>query len=244
MIRFLFLITCVFIERSLAEEPTGTILPEVINNSSIAKPFYNITRAEAQSESETKVTTHPSSLRLHTIESYKSINDKPPADIDILNDSSEVDDIGGTSFKDFALPNNVHEDPSTHPEDNKTTKHVFKVPKNRNKKTMSQGNLNFATNEFSSGLSNSTLYQNYFHAFEKLYDHFVWDTSSFRNVNYLCSESISIYLSALKEHTSWALKVSDASGKYRGLFFFENDYWLGKHHIFGIDSRFNKYLDN
>jgi hypothetical protein len=39
----------------------------------------------------------------------------------------------------------------------------------------------------------------------------------------------------------WALKVSDASGRYRGMFFFDNSYWLGsKEFCEDIDSEYRE----
>ena len=232
---YLIILTFYLIQISTTQEQTGTIS---ISNNSYAQ-------VETQSESEIKLTsTHPTSARLRTDENYKTLSNKSSVDIDILNDSSEVDDFSdtgqktvGLGFDDFVSPKMLSKQSALPPSqfnELKLIKNVFKVPKTRNKKTLPQSLSSLygdpaMFDRLSNGYSNLTRYQNYFHAFSSLFDHFLWNVSSYSTtLNNLCTEDVNIYLNDLKLHVNWALKASDASGKYRGLFFFDNDYWLGK----------------
>lgn len=242
MIPFKALLISCLIQISTAQDQTGTVSQHVISDSKFAKPLNNKSHAGALSESEIAVTsTHPSGARLRADENYKTPSRKSD-DIDIMNDSSEdLSDANqklGLGFDDFVLPKAVEKEfsPLSYLDQLKSMENVFKVPKSRNKKTLPQPLRSSQvdpsmTEPFSFG-GNLTQYQNDFHAFTSLYDHFLWNSSSFTAVNNLCLEDIKKYLNALKSHASWAIKVSDASGKYRGLFFFDNDYWLGKSMIY------------
>lgn len=241
MILVIILLTSCAYHLSSAKEQAGNISPQTISNSSFVKSFYNKTHADTQSESETNVTsTHPS-VRLQTDDNSETLSNNSTVDIDALNDSSEVYDnsdtsqtLGSPGLDDLVLPKVFEESssPLSHLGQLKATKNVFKVPKTKNKKTLRQPLKSLhgdpTIKDSSAEYSNITRNQNYFHSFTSLYDHFLWDTSSFAKVNNVCVEDINIYLKALKGHASWALKASDASGKYRGLFLFDNDYWLGK----------------
>ncbi|XP_025833291.1 nose resistant to fluoxetine protein 6 [Agrilus planipennis] len=60
-----------------------------------------------------------------------------------------------------------------------------------------------------------------------LYNHHNWESRlhSVENIN--CRTDMRLYLNELNNGTTWAIKMNDASGRYDGLFFFGNDYWLG-----------------
>ncbi|XP_055548848.1 O-acyltransferase like protein isoform X2 [Wyeomyia smithii] len=67
-----------------------------------------------------------------------------------------------------------------------------------------------------------------FHLFTELYDHHLWNTTTYRHkLSYDCAVDMDIYLEQLRQQRNWALQVSDSSGRYAGLSFFGNDFWLG-----------------
>lgn len=99
--------------------------------------------------------------------------------------------------------------------------HVFKVSNLKHKKTIPQ-----ARTSDNDAVNRKNQY-NSFHLFTDMFDHFEWKKESLTLLSKFCLEDINKYLEALRRSEEWALKASDASGRYRGLFFFENDYWLG-----------------
>ncbi|XP_053691457.1 uncharacterized protein LOC128739974 [Sabethes cyaneus] len=67
-----------------------------------------------------------------------------------------------------------------------------------------------------------------FHLFTELYDHYLWNITAYKyKLSYDCAVDMDIYLQQLRRQENWALKVSDSSGRYAGLSFFGNDFWLG-----------------
>ncbi|KAK3913370.1 Nose resistant to fluoxetine protein 6 [Frankliniella fusca] len=44
-----------------------------------------------------------------------------------------------------------------------------------------------------------------------------------------CRGQLRTYLNALDNGTTWAVQMTDASGRYSSQFFFGNDFWLGSH---------------
>ncbi|CRK99548.1 CLUMA_CG012865, isoform A [Clunio marinus] len=84
-----------------------------------------------------------------------------------------------------------------------------------------------------------------FHAFTQLFDHFMWNIGSFKTLlNGKCFNDVQIYLNELKMSTAWGLRISDASGRYRGQFFFLNDFWLGsKQFCYNINNEFKNSVN-
>lgn len=95
-------------------------------------------------------------------------------------------------------------------------------------------------------------YNSVFQMFINMYDHYFWNAEDLaRNISKDCADDLRTYLEDLKMGKIWALKgknlyhkilreifrtsrlitksllVSDASGRYNGLSFFDNDSWLG-----------------
>lgn len=67
-----------------------------------------------------------------------------------------------------------------------------------------------------------------FHLFINLYDHHLWDREKIRaNVTEKCGKDMKSYLSKLRHGYPIALKASDSSGRYGGIYFFGNDFWMG-----------------
>ncbi|XP_031632725.1 uncharacterized protein LOC116346685 [Contarinia nasturtii] len=61
-----------------------------------------------------------------------------------------------------------------------------------------------------------------------LYDQYEWDADELRKVlSPRCASDMYVYLDALIKGKIWAAKASDASGRYRGQFMFDNNHWLG-----------------
>lgn len=161
--------------------------------------------------------------------------------IDLLNNSAEVlddDDELRLKFDDFVPQKELQKSIGFAPQ-NDSNANVFKVPKSKIKKTISVVKHSSIKNEpiindfnseflFAVNDGNLTNYDTYFHAFTHLFDHNKWNTNTFSlDISKACLRDVQIYLNALHISTDWALKVSDASGRYRGLFYFENAYWLG-----------------
>lgn len=183
------------------------------------------------------------------------LNDSAEVIDDALNDDA-IDGLAGipikkegSRFDEFVLPDEftkTHETSSKVPHsDEKYFVNVFKVPKSKTKKTLPQtqstrslGHSSIrnepSVNDFNGEKlfalpdGNFSRYQNYFHAFTNLYDHNFWDANAFvGSISKDCLSDVKIYLNDLRESKDWAIKVADASGRYRGQFYFENDYWLG-----------------
>jgi hypothetical protein len=181
-------------------------------------------------------------------DNYKKVLADSSATLDLLNDSAEVNDDDelslnekgtGLKFDDFVPQKELQKSIGFGPIINDSLANVYKVPKSKNKKTIStikhssmknEPVVNDFNSEFFFALNdgNLTSYDTYFHAFTHLYDHNNWNTNTFSlDVSKACLKDVQIYLNALHLSRDWAVKVSDASGKYRGLFYFENAFWLG-----------------
>lgn len=219
----------------------------LFNSSAISEPLNEKTQVEAQSESEITVTSRhalKSNTSLRLDKNYATLENDSSDDLDLLNDSAEVDDTiatgSSTGFEisgnddEIVLPKRWMEAPTVEPKQAGSKKNIFKVPKSRNKKTLPQSNMNSIAlmnyDDLSKNVndeSSHSSYKNYFHALASIYDHFLWNTSSFNTVTRSCIKDVNLYITDLKAAKSWALKASDASGRYRGLFFSDNDYWLG-----------------
>ncbi|XP_065094144.1 O-acyltransferase like protein-like [Ochlerotatus camptorhynchus] len=112
------------------------------------------------------------------------------------------------------------------PADRVSTKKIYKYIR-KGAKNQTYGNLPIPASVMSDQemQSNPT---NYFHLFMNLYDHHSWDISVFKNeLSYDCAVDMDIYLAQLVASQLWAMQVCDSSGRYGGLSFFGNDYWLG-----------------
>lgn len=217
-------------------DQTGTASPQLTAfDKSLAGKF-----ADA-SESETATTTRrPLESKLQLNEHVKSLlYGDSTVDLDLINDSAEVDESFGTSDSiledELKLPKKTEQSSFQMPID--STKNVFKVPRPKTKKFRQHlvsgpisGDLtsnNFMSDFLTDALNTSVKHDNYFHAFMNMYDHFLWNNSSMSGLSKTCFQDISFYINELKASKDWALKASDASGRYRGQFFFDNDFWLG-----------------
>ena len=70
--------------------------------------------------------------------------------------------------------------------------------------------------------------QNNFEIFTNLYNHNLWTVNNDKsNVSFECSSVLENYLLSLKNSTIWAVKASDASGRYRGNYLMKNTFWMG-----------------
>lgn len=182
-------------------------------------------------------------------DNYKQMLTESSSELDLLNDSAEVidddasssvtDKNSGLKFDDFVPEKELKKSIGYGPLPNDSFVNVYKVPKSKSKKTISTIKHSSIKNEpiindFNSELlfavndGNLTTYDTYFHAFTHLFDHNKWNANTFSlDVNKPCLKDVQIYLNALHMSLPWAVKVSDASGRYRGQFYFENAYWLG-----------------
>jgi hypothetical protein len=175
-------------------------------------------------------------------ENYKRLLGDSSGVLEILNDSSEITDDGkdiALKFDDFVpkkeLALSLGDEKSSL---GSNFMNVFKVPKTKTKKTLSSRLSSLknepVVNDFNSELlftvndGNMTDYDTYFHAFTHLYDHSRWNVNSFSlDITKTCRKDMQTYLNDLNLSRDWAVKVNDASGKYRGMFFFDNSFWLG-----------------
>lgn len=183
-------------------------------------------------------------------DNYKQMLTDSSSELDLLNDSAEVldddalsssitDKNSGLKFDDFVPEKELKNSIGYGPLKNDSFMNVYKVPKSKNKKTISTVKHSSIKNEpvmndfnseflFAVNDGNLTTYDTYFHAFTHLFDHNKWIPNTFSlDVNKACLKDVQIYLNALHISIPWAVKVSDASGRYRGLFYFDNVYWLG-----------------
>ncbi|GJQ82042.1 hypothetical protein Trydic_g6918 [Trypoxylus dichotomus] len=69
--------------------------------------------------------------------------------------------------------------------------------------------------------------------FGKLYNHHYWGKQISVLDEENCQKHMNEYIVALKNGTSWASKMYDASGRYNSHFFFGNDFWLGSSTLCG-----------
>lgn len=238
-----FIILSFTLQPTLAKDKvdqTGTAPSQLtVFNKTHGKQFVDA------SESEIAMTTtrRPSEARLRLNEHITSLlYGDPTSDIDLINDSAEVDESFGVS--DIGLEDELKLPKKTEKSSFQSTsidsnKNVFKVPRPKTKKFRQSSvtgpslNTDSTINNFmhdyltSSGINFSSKHDNYFHAFMNMYDHFLWNQSSMSNLSATCFQDVSFYINELKASKTWALKVSDASGRYRGQFFFDNDFWLG-----------------
>jgi hypothetical protein len=214
------------------------------------------TNAHGNSESELPV--HKGVKLSENFKKLLSGSSSEHSVLDLLNDSSEVND-GDARDTDIALKFDdfvprkelaISLDAANKALDNNFM-NVFKVPKGKTKKTQSIRHASIKNepviNDFNSELlfavnsGNLTDYDSYFHAFTHLFDHSRWNVNSFSlDITKACLNDIQVYLNDLSLSIDWAVKVNDASGKYRGLFFFENSFWLGSlQYCNEIDGEYN-----
>lgn len=67
--------------------------------------------------------------------------------------------------------------------------------------------------------------------FGKLFNHHYWEKQISTLRAEKCQNHLNQYVEALKNGTSWASKMYDASGRYNSQFFYGNDFWLGSSHL-------------
>lgn len=232
--------------KEISQKTGNTPQESLLNVSAYSELLNEKTQVEAQSESEITVTPRHAlkfntSLRLD--KTYETLGNDSLVDLDLLNDSAEVEDtiinessivVGNSGYEEISLPKHWDEKSSSNTKQNEPLENIFKVPKFRNKKTLSESSVKMTKRLTPENLSmnmnnegSHIIFQNYFHAFSSIYDHFLWNLSSFNTATRSCLSDMNTYLSDLKAAKSWALKASDASGRYRGLFYFNNNYWLG-----------------
>lgn len=156
-------------------------------------------------------------------------------------------EFGGSRFDEFVLPDDFPQNTGTmKPKaENFINKNIYKVPKSKTKKanplSMFMSSINDSNKHYENDFNSEKLtnnlkknsthlgtYNNYFQAFTSLYEHNLWKSESLTQlISNECLSDLTFYLQSLKESKDWALKTTDASGRYQGQFFFGNDYWLG-----------------
>lgn len=152
-----------------------------------------------------------------------------PTALDLMNDSAEIDepieerDILSSDDDDddfFKLKFPEKEGKSTGGlkfGSKAENQNIYKVPKSP-KKFIAPRNAT-AVNER----------PNFFKHFTHLYDHFTWSFNDLNSseLSTICREDVQLYLNELNSEADWAVRSSDASGRFRGSFFFDNDFWIG-----------------
>jgi hypothetical protein len=234
-----------------AEDKSLLIKPDLQNN----KNDQQVVLTAATSESEKNILSEgllTNSQRFS--DKYKNILGDSSTNLDLINDSAEIldnndekkDELSfgdsiknGLKFDDFVAPKELETIKKSSYGELTGSANVFKVPKSKTKKTLSTRHSslkNEATlNDFNSELlfalendGNFSNYHSYFHAFTQLFDHNKWNINSFEHeVSSACLKDVQTYLNDLSLSIDSAVKVSDASGRYRGLYYFENSFWLG-----------------
>lgn len=144
------------------------------------------------------------------------------SELDVLNDSSEIDeptehDIFSSDDDDFYKLQFPEKETTSKTPKESFKENIYKVPKTRNIKkfNMLKENNNFSVNSFEQ--------------FTRLFDHFEWNLNNLNSseISKMCVEDVQLYLNELRNSKEWAIRAVDASGRFRGLFFSENDFWLG-----------------
>lgn len=218
---------------SVLSEETGSIasLRHQSNDSSVLlnEPLSGRKQVETKSESAIEIAAHALKLNSSFLfgKNYKTmLGKKTPAKLEMQNDSaesfdsSEDDESPKSDFAGLSLAHRQVDSsvsslfPMRH-----ANKNVYKVPRHGSKKT-----------EQSPESSRLKSDEQYFQVFASLFDHYAWNIPSLEtslSQSQQCLKDVDDYLSQLKLSSDWATKMIDASGRYRGQFFFENDYWLG-----------------
>lgn len=230
------LIICL-LRQSVSVGETGSVVQDP-RSANVNKSLQASTRGESEIIATAKHASE-SSTGLQFDENYKTLlSGESSASLEILNDSAEVDDDGQERVswkheKASKLDSLPVKDVPRKSGDEKP-ENVYKVPKSKTKK-VSKSNMgafrgperksvinDFNEETFSHANESLSSSKNFFQAFTYLFDHYTWSTELFPTISKSCLEDMSFYLAALKESKDWALKISDASGRYRGLYFFEN----------------------
>lgn len=220
-------------------EQTGTVaqLHNYTSSGVVNKSLDEKIHIDSQGESEMSRHALKSAASLQFDEEYKMLlTGESAANVDIMNDSSEIEDglnsdarevSGGSRIDEFLLPETNEKPVDVSLKSKLNFKNVYKVPKSKNKKTQpsirsfshASINNNPVINDFnpekliSLANGNSSTNETSFHDFTNLYDHYLWDISLMSSVSQTCIREMSIYLTALKDGEDWALKASDASGR-------------------------------
>ncbi|KAL7036067.1 hypothetical protein ACKWTF_008679 [Chironomus riparius] len=220
-----------------------------ISSNGILKSLENFQNSIVATHGTQNISESDKVSGLKFSNNYKRLLSESSSDLDIKNDSSEVVDEddsltfdgkkNGLKFDDFVSQKELQKSPNDDKKSIDTSFiNVFKVPKSKMKKTLSTKHSSMKNepviNDFNSELlftvndENLTNYDTYFHAFTHLYDHNKWDVNTFSiGISKSCLRDMKIYLNDLRLSKDWAVKVCDASGRYRGAFFFENSFWVG-----------------
>lgn len=244
---------------SSATEQTGSVRRD--NSSAVAKKSFN-GKSQVDAKGESGLSPKPNATFQFNKKYSELLSGEAASNLEVLNDSAEIEDddmsgkFGGSRFDEFILPEHVATTMHSVKKPDDKFGNVYKVPKSKNKKTISTHSFSsraspksgFVTNDFnperlSSSIpsGNASGHENYFHIFTSMFDHFLWNVEAFSSVSKSCLEDVNFYLNELRASKNWAVKASDASGRYRGSFFFDNDYWLGsKQFCYEINYEFRK----
>ncbi|XP_063709140.1 uncharacterized protein LOC134837684 [Culicoides brevitarsis] len=137
----------------------------------------------------------------------------------INNDNSDLND----DFDSFVFPESSTDAVSSTKNDTSDLKpdHIFRVPKvKKYKKAENVTNMPI--------MKSSYLHFHNFHLFINMYDHHLWDAEKIKaNVSDQCGKDMKNYLGKVRNGVPVALKASDSSGRYGGIYFFGNDFWMG-----------------
>lgn len=164
---------------------------------------------EKTSSLQSKITSLPEkSFKFHV---EGEIDRETVSSLEVLNNSAEIEDIAEQNESDQSIKNSsgLYSDKLI----DRKGKNVY-----QNERVLSHHNKLFERNK------------SFFEEFTQIYNHFNWnpDMINSAQTNENCKAELDRYLIALKSgNKPWAFKVSDASGRYRGTYLFENDFWLG-----------------
>lgn len=135
-------------------------------------------------------------------------------------DNSDMND----DFDSFVFPESSTEPNPSKMEADINLDHIYRVPV-KPKKLKKHENLN---NTALAPLKYTYKHFSNFHLFINLYDHHLWDSEKIKwNVTEQCGKDMKNYLMKLRNGKPIALKASDSSGRYGGIYFFGNDFWMG-----------------
>lgn len=134
---------------------------------------------------------------------------------------AKVVDTETTSFEEFTLQPIQKQVATVSVDDSKNIYRVTSsVPKVRNRPSKSPS-VGQPTNS-------TAAVDHSFQFIMELFDHRKWRAEPIgKQTDTDCGRDMRIYLEALKAETRWALEAMDQSGRYRGLYMFGNEMWVG-----------------
>lgn len=131
------------------------------------------------------------------------------------------------SFEAFTLQPTIHKPAPVGEADDSQNIYRVSSSANKGKKSAKAGPKLPRPSESSFVDTNSTS-DHSFQFITQLFDHTEWNVQKISDsVSDGCGQAMRTYLTALTQETQWAVEAMDQSGRYRGLYMFGNEMWVG-----------------